>query len=302
MRARPTPAEVRLRPGDPRWPAGLDDLPDPPVTLRAAPAPPELGRAVAIVGTRRSDPEAEAFARRLASDLARAGCVVVSGGASGIDAAAHRGALDGGGRTVAVLATGLSRPYPRAHRALFGEIARAGALVTEQEDEAPAARWAFLRRNRLIAAMARAVVVVQAPARSGALSTARWATRLDRPRLATPAAPWDARGRGCLGLLEAGWGICTSARDVLSVPALAVDPSRHDFPADAEIKKDFNEIDADGRAVLACLGARPRHVDEIAGRTGLAAERVHTILVRLLLQGSVVERGIGRYASIVEGS
>src|SRR5690606_22400838 len=152
-----------------------------------------LERSVAIVGTRTPDPEAAELARDLAYELGQAGCVVLSGGARGIDAAAHEGALDAGSPTVAVLATGLASAYPPTHGALFGRIANRGALLTESDDEAAPQAYRFLRRNALLAALAKVVVVVQAPIRSGALSTAAHARRLGRDLLAVPWAPFDVR-------------------------------------------------------------------------------------------------------------
>lgn len=210
------PAEM-VTPLDAAWPRRLADLAEPPLWLRVAgrmlwPEP-----IVAIVGTRHSDEEAERFTFQLAAELCDAGCTIVSGGAYGIDAAAHQGALEAAGCTVAVLATGLREAYPKHHGSLFGRIAEQGALLTESPDEQQLWPSLFLRRNRLIAALAEAVVVVQAPFKSGALSTAAWAKQLGRPLLTTPSAPWDPRGEGCLALLRQGATICTSARDVLSV-------------------------------------------------------------------------------------
>ncbi|MFW6023278.1 MAG: DNA-processing protein DprA, partial [Myxococcota bacterium] len=211
-------APFEIGPAEPRWPRELGDLRDPPPVLHVAGDPPPWPRAVAIVGTRRADDDALEFTHRLAGELARAGCTVLSGGARGIDAAAHEGALEQGGCTVAVLATGLQRAYPPQNAGLLAEVARRGALVSETADCEPH-RGRFLGRNRLIAALARVVVVVQAPYKSGALSTAAHARRLGRPLLAVPASPWDIRGEGSLALLAQGAGICTRAPDVLSVAA-----------------------------------------------------------------------------------
>jgi len=163
------------------YPAGLRDLSDAPAAFRVVGELPELRRAIAIVGTRRADDEALDFAYSLAREAVMNGVTVVSGGAIGVDRAAHEGAIDGGGRTVVVLPTGLDAPYPRANHDLFARAVEAGCLLTEAEDGADAQRGRFLTRNRLIAALGRSTVVVQAPARSGALSTARFAMRLGRP-------------------------------------------------------------------------------------------------------------------------
>lgn len=273
------------------WPAGLDDLPDAPSRIRVAGRLPPIAAAVAIVGTRHADVEALAFARALACDLASAGATVISGGARGVDRAAHEGALDAGRPTVAVLATGFDLAYPSGHAALFATIADTGALVTEASDGTPPLPPLFLQRNRLIAALAETVVVVQAPARSGALSTAAWARRLGRRLFAVPGAPWDPRAEGCLWLLRRGAQVCTSASDVLSVrPAPAAGA-----PAPRSRKRnnspDIAMLDEDGQIVLNALGSRGRHPDELASSLGLAVARVQGILLALELSGFVREAG-----------
>jgi DNA processing protein len=282
------------RPGDEDWPAGLRDLTNPPVALRVAGVRSELRGAVAVVGTRRADPDALAFTQRLAAELARAGRTVISGGAIGIDAAAHRGALSVGGSTLCVLATGFDRAYPRQHAELFRDIALRGWLVTEQPDGAGPTRVALLSRNRLVAAMAEAVVVVQAPLRSGALSTAAFARRLKRPVFAVPYAPWDGLGEGCTELLRRGARICTSVRDVLSVPPHAGGEEPVAGSDSAENIIHVDELDEDGRAVLERLGRRPLHPDELCSSLGLPITRVQPALLSLLLLGLVEERE-GRY-------
>ncbi|MCA9531192.1 MAG: DNA-processing protein DprA [Myxococcales bacterium] len=289
-----------LSPADAAYPAGLRDLDRAPERLRVAGALPSFDRAVAVVGTRASDADAHDFAFSLGAGLARLGCPVVSGGAYGIDAAAHEGALDAGGVTVAVLATGFGRAYPRRHAPLFERIvAEGGALVTEVDDDTPPRPGRFLARNRLIAALGAATVVVQAPLRSGARSTAAHARSLGRPVLAVPAAPWDPRGAGCLAELRAGAHLCADPHDVLELglgeprarsrsaerasrPAASAAPASHPDPA--------------ARAVLAALGGRPRHIDELAEATRLTAAELSRTLVLLTLEGLVRDRGGGRYA------
>lgn len=285
---------------DSAWPAGLNDLPDPPAELRVRGELPALGGAVAVVGTRYADEDALAFARQLGRDLAYSGRTVISGGAVGIDAAAHQGALDVGGPTVAVLATGFNPPFPREHRALFAQIEAVGALVSELADGHPVARWTFLRRNRLIAAMAESLVVVQAPVRSGALSTAAAAARLKRQVFAVPYAPWEVRGAGCLALLRGEARICTSLRDVLSVPARetgkSTTSSADEGSSARENPIDVSQLDDEGRAVLRALGARPVHADNLAQRLGVPIMRVQRALLELLILGFATEPRPGCYA------
>ena len=272
--------------------------------MRVRGALPDLTGAIAVVGTRFADDDALALARQLGRDLATASRVVISGGALGIDAAAHRGALDAGGATVAVLATGFAPPYPPRNRALFDAIERSGALLTEAPDGAPPDRWTFLRRNRLVAALAETVVVVQAPVRSGALSTAAVARKLERPVLSVPYAPWDVRGAGCLQLLRRGARICTSVRDVLSVPARAagtapesaVDEGSNMGARPVETAFDVSQLDEQSRAVLRALGARPMHADNLARTLGVPIMRVQHALLELLVLGLATEPSPGRYA------
>ena len=277
------------------WPTALDDLHDPPDQLRIAGHLPTLDRAVAIVGTRSADTEGIDFAHDLAYDLASAGCPIISGGARGVDAAAHHGAMAAGGPTVAVLATGLVPPYPPENESLFESIPGRGALLTEVEDGTAGQPGRFLSRNRLVAALAKVVIVVQAPHRSGALNTAAIADKLGRAVLAMPSSPWDPRGKGGNRLLAAGHGICTSARDVLSVPALgAVDNSA---PLEKGEKTHVSlDVDTDQALVLKAIGARVRHASEIAEMTNMPADQVQGTLLHLMLQGLVEERPGGRYA------
>jgi DNA processing protein len=300
VRAKDIPLSVPARvltPAEADWPESIGDLPDPPLWLRVAGNLPCPDRAtVAIVGTRYADDDAVRFARELAADLGSAGLIVISGGAYGIDAAAHEGALEAGGTTVTVLATGFREAYPPRHGPLFGRIAENGALVTEATDDQRPLPGLFLRRNRLIAALADAVVVVQAPVRSGALSTASWARRLRRPLLAVPAAPWDSRGQGSLGLLRKGAKVCTSARDVLSVRSPGADTVRSEPRESVENGLDPTGLDEDERSVLAILGRLQRYPDEIARNSGIPVSRVQRALLSLRLHGMIEERGDGRYA------
>jgi DNA processing protein len=300
----PTDDELARRafdfiPSDPAWPACLGELADPPARLRVAGDLPFLDRAVAVVGTRRASPDALHVARRLGRDLAEAGFVVISGGAEGIDAAAHEGALEGGGLGIAVLAGGLARPFPRRHAPLFARIAGAGAVLSEADDDAEPRPGMFLARNRLIAALARTVVVVQAPLRSGALSTAAHARRLRRPLLAVPWSLDDARGEGGVALLGEGEArACRDAGDVIR----AVTGERPRRPAAQRATRAKappragSSLDSDQRAVISALGKRPSHVDELVRATGLSAARVQITLMTLTLLGLAApdERGAFR--------
>lgn len=253
----------------------LDDLPDPPAALWVRGTLP-FGATVGIVGTRRADDPGRAFARRLGLDLARAGVGVVSGGAEGIDGAAHSGALDGGGRTWVVHPTPLDRPYPSSHRSLFERVVRqGGGCLSERPSGTVVQKAHFLLRNRLIAAFSDAVVVVQAPHKSGALGTAHWAVHLGRPLYAVPASPWDPRGEGCVALLRRGALVCSSSAEL--VKALEREtPST--MPPELHVAE---RLEPELQRVLDALGAQPLPVDELVRATGLGPIRVRIALVQL---------------------
>ncbi|MCB1181980.1 DNA-processing protein DprA [bacterium] len=212
----PADGDVRLlRPTDAAWPGLLTRIPDPPPHLHVLGDPAWLDRpAVAIVGTRRATPRGLAVAHGAARALALQGWTIVSGLALGIDAAAHRGALAGGGGTVAVMGTGPDRVYPACHRGLQGEILARGCAVTELERGAPALPHHFPKRNRIIAALVQAVIVVEAPLQSGAMHTARTALDYDRDVFAVPG-PVDLEAhRGCHRLLRDGAHLFEGVGDV----------------------------------------------------------------------------------------
>lgn len=262
------------------FPVGLDELKDGPEWLwrrGTLPRRPLVG----IVGTRRADRAGLEYARRLASELAELGVGIVSGGAEGVDAAAHRGALDGGAPTWVVQAAPLDRPYPRRHRRLFAEILeRGGGWLSETPLGARTYPSRFLARNRIVAAIADAIVVVQAPLPSGALSTARHARVLGRPLFAVPHAPWDPRGEGCLRLLREGAHLCTSTQDVARALGL-----RAPIPAEVGARRPHADLPPDLTQVLEVLGPTPRHADEVAQDAGLSAPRVQVALVQLAARG-----------------
>jgi DNA processing protein len=204
--------------GDEGWPLAANP-PDPPCAwlFVSGPAPPGAAASVAVVGGRRASPLRRAAARSIGTGLARAGWCVVSGGAVGVDAAAHAGALDAGGRTVVVLGCGLDVPYPRANTGLFARVRAAGGTLVSEHPPGTQPRAAnFLPRNRLIAALSAAVVVVEAAEDSGSLSTARAAgSRGAGHILVLPGAPWDPGAAGCNQLIRDGATLVRSLTDIL---------------------------------------------------------------------------------------
>ncbi|HEX7187768.1 MAG TPA: DNA-processing protein DprA [Actinomycetes bacterium] len=209
-------------PGDEEWPPQLDDLGAARPLLLWAAGPGDLARittrSVAVVGARACTPYGEHVAAELAAGLGDRGWTVVSGGAFGIDAAAHRGALAVDASTVAVLACGVDVAYPVAHHRLFAAIGETGALVSDLPPGARPTRGRFLDRNRLIAALTRGTVVVEAAVRSGARNTAGHAEGLSRPVMAVPGPVTSASSAGCHELVRvAGASLVTDASDVVDI-------------------------------------------------------------------------------------
>jgi DNA processing protein len=263
---------------------GRDEA-DYPAWLRHAYAPPpvlwvrgtlvegEGENAVAVVGSRAATGQGLAFSRALGRELARAGVTVVSGLARGVDSAAHRGALDARGRTVAVLGSGLDRLYPEENAGLAEAITGRGAVVSEFPPGTGPWKQNFPRRNRVIAGWARAVVVVEAGARSGALSTARAAVDEGREVMAVPGHPSQPGAEGTNALLRDGAALVRGARDVLSEMGLSP-PETESDPADG---------------VLAALShGVPASVDEIQTRCGVPLPDLLARLSGLELAGAVV--------------
>jgi DNA processing protein len=207
-------------PGDPEWPGQLDDLGDARPVLLWVQGSADLRyaclRSVSVVGSRAATGYGQHVGVQLAAALAERGLTIVSGGAFGIDQSAHRGALAADGLTVAVLAGGISYGYPRGHAALFAAIAAQGLLVSECPPDHGPTRPGFLIRNRIIAALGRGTVVVEAALRSGALNTARHARDLGRPVMAVPGPVTSEQSAGCHELIREYGAVCvTGGRDVL---------------------------------------------------------------------------------------
>lgn len=282
-------------PGDAEWPAQLDDLAmvEPlqerggaPIGLwvRGAVRLDELGGSVAIVGSRAATSYGTTIAGDFAAVLAAAGAPVVSGAAFGIDQAAHRGALGAGGPTAAVLACGVDRVYPEAHRALIEHLAGVGAVVSEAPLGAAPLRIRFLARNRLIAGLARGTVVVEAAARSGALNTANWCNRLSRSAMGVPGPVTAASSEGVHHLIRSGAAtLVTHGKDVLE---LVGDPGQHLLEEPRGPATSRDQLDIKQRQVLdavpVALGASSASVARVAG---LGEKEVCGILERLEASG-----------------
>jgi len=233
--------------------------------------------AVALVGARSCSSYGANVARGLGRDLAAAGLAVVSGLARGIDGEAHRGALEAGGSTVAVLGCGIDRDYPAAHAELARRIAESGLIVSEYAPGVEPAPWRFPARNRIIAGLAAVTVVVEARERSGALITADLALEEGREVFAVPGEITSALSSGTNGLLRLGATVLTSAADLLETFGLSATPR-----ADPGLS-------TTAEAVLARLRDRPIGADEVARVLGLPAAALSTALAELELEGLVVE-------------
>jgi DNA processing protein len=248
-------------------------------------------RSVAVVGARACTPYGEEIARQWAAELTADQWCVLSGAAFGIDASAHRGALAGGGTTIAVVAGGVDVPYPRAHTSLLSRIADEGLVVSETPPGEPVRRQRFLSRNRLIAGLARATLVVEAAIRSGTTSTARAAAALNRPVLAVPGPVTSPASAGCHRMIKDGEALLVAdVADLLDLldlgrsrPPPALEPDR---PGDGLPDRERAILDA-----LPSRGAAP--LDVVIRDAGLAGVDVLAGLGLLSERGLVEETAAG---------
>jgi len=280
------PALVRR--GEPVYPPLLSQLHDPPPRLYLRGGSPELlGRpAVAVVGARSCSGYGAQVARMLGRELAGAGLVVVSGLARGVDAEAHRGALEAGGVTVAVLGCGIDRDYPRSHADLARRIAETGSVVSEYEPGVEPAPWRFPARNRIIAGLSLATVIVEARARSGALITADFALELGREVFAVPGEITSGLSAGTNDLLRQGATPLLSPDDVLAACGIERMAARP------------HEVSSVAGEILRLLGDRPLGADELVRASGRSSAEVAAALVELELAGHAASAdGVWRAAS-----
>jgi len=279
---------LTVRRGAARYPARLSELHDPPARLFVRGSLTDAlgwdGLSVAIVGSRRAADASLRLTRDLAAAASEHGLLVVSGLALGVDAAAHEGALDAGGATLAVLGCGPDIAYPRTNRRIYDAIVASGLVVSEYPPGTEPAPWRFPARNRIIAALADATVVVEARERSGALITADHALDLGRDVLAVPGWPAFAGAAGTNGLLKAGAGLVEGPDDLLTW-----------FGIDPAPRRGQPRPQGDAAALLAALEVSAAHPDELVERTGLAAGEVSAGLVRLEMDGLLVRDGGGRW-------
>lgn len=263
--------------GDAGYPERLTELPDPPGRLWWAGDWSVMARPlVAVVGTRRATSYGLRVTREIAGALARGGACVVSGMALGIDAAAHRAALEAGGTTVAVLGNGVDVPYPRAHVALHREIVERGLVISEMPPGARSHRGSFVKRNRIIAAIARATIVVEAPFGSGAISTAKAALDLGRDLGAVPGPIDSPQSQGVNELFRDCTQPIVSVADALCLAGLP--PERRADP----------RVDDEGEMrVWTALGHGSATLDELCARSALPVAQCLTAVTTLELRGAI---------------
>ena len=263
---------------DPSYPGPLRQIHDPPgVLFVRGELKPDDALSIAIVGTRHATPYGLRQAERLAGSLARAGLTITSGLARGIDAAAHRGALAAGGRTVAVLGSGVMNIYPPEHNELAEQVAEHGAVVSESPPLFEPLAGSFPQRNRLISGLSLGVIVIEAGERSGALITARHAMEQGRDVFAVPGSVESRTSRGCHRLIRDGAKLVESADDVLEELGPLFEPAPRDeaptvhHPAELQL----NEIE---QKVLATIATEPTAVDHIVAQSGLPVPQVLSTL------------------------
>jgi len=272
---------------DAAYPRQLLEIPDPPPLVYVAGDAALLSApALAVVGSRNATPQGLQNARAFARALSEAGLAIVSGLALGVDSEAHRGGLEGRGATIAVLGTGIDIVYPQRNRSLADEVLARGALVSEFPLATGPHAGNFPRRNRLISGLARGCLVVEAALDSGSLITARLAADQGREVFAIPGSIHSPLSKGCHALLKQGAKLVESAQDVLEELGVSI---RRAAPAPAG--------DADS-GLLESMGFDPCDIDELCGRSGLPAEAVSAMLLKLELDGKIAGLPGGLYQRI----
>ena len=286
------PGQHILTLADSAYPQALLDIPDPPTLLYVRGRIDLLNRpSLAMVGSRHPTPQGLDNAHQFAVALAKAGLVIVSGLALGIDAAAHQGALACGGDSIAVIGTGNDRIYPARNRELAIALAERGCVISEFPLGTPVAAANFPRRNRLISGLARAVLVVEATVDSGSLITARLAAEQGREVCAIPGSIHAPQARGCHKLIKQGAKLVETAEDVLEELGLDNRPTHKTDSPTATTRSD----DPNSAHILAALGYDPCPLDTLIQRCGLTAEALSVILLRLELDGQVAALPGERY-------
>ncbi|HAH79201.1 MAG TPA: DNA-protecting protein DprA [Ruminococcaceae bacterium] len=302
-----------LTPESPEYPELLRQIPNPPCALYVKGRLPDFDLAppIAIVGTRRATPTGRAAARSIAFELAKHGAAVVSGGALGIDTAAHQGALQANGKTVCVLGCGIDFPYLMANASLRDAVAATGALISEYPPGTQASGSNFPIRNRIISGMALGTLVVEAAGKSGSLITADFALDQGRDVFAVPADIFSPVSKGVNGLIKSGAKPVSSAEEIMEEypdrfsEKIGLDGRNSDAiikdnggraeearPADGEAE----DLSEDARALLARLTRAPQGLSDLTAGTGLSAARALSAVTELELAGAVRSYSGRRYS------
>jgi DNA processing protein len=284
---------------DPRYPALLRQIHSPPPVLFVRGDPDCLRRPqVAVVGSRNPSPVGKRAAADFAETLVSGGLLVTSGLAIGIDGAAHGGALDAGGQTVAVIGSGPDIIYPARHRRLTERIIGCGAVVSEFPPATKPNPWHFPRRNRLISGLSIGTLVVEASLRSGSLSTARHALEQGREVMAVPGSIHNPLARGCHYLISQGAALVENGEQLLAEMGLPLANLKPRTSPPTSVRDD-SVRDAKRRRVLEKMGFEPIELDLLMQHTGLTAQELSSMLLTLEVDGYVVPRPGGRYLRIV---
>lgn len=279
---------------DPAYPQRLKEVsPSPPVLYLRGDLQPEDSWAIAIVGTRRVSAYGRQVADRIAARLAQEGITVVSGLARGIDGIAHKTALEQGGRTLAVLGSGVDRIYPPEHRNLAAQIMSQGAVISDYPPGTPPEASNFPPRNRIISGLTMATVVIEAGERSGALITAEFAAEQGREVFAVPGNILAPQSRGTNRLIQEGARVLLDPQEILEV----MDLTRVSEQSAARMVLPTNATEA---RLFAVLSHEPLHVDEIRNQTQLSIEEVTANLALMELKGMVRQVGGMRYTAVRE--
>jgi DNA processing protein len=286
---------------DPDYPPLLKEIPDPPPYLYVYGNLESTQNNIAMVGSRHATGYGLTTTRRLGEDLARLGITVVSGMARGIDTAAHEGALNGRGKTIAVLGCGLDRIYPAENEKLYHRISEMGAVVSEFALGAMPEAHHFPMRNRIISGMSLGTVVVEASGKSGSLITARLAAEQNREVFAVPGSVQSFKSTGTHALIKQGAKLVEHAQDIVEelAPLASFLKAR-----ELSREKDTTDVDAalspDEAAVYQTLEPYPVHIDDLTRKTGMEPGKLLSILLNLELQGIVLQQP-GKLFSITKG-
>lgn len=274
---------------DPAYPSALREIADPPPVLYVrGEITPADDWAIAVVGTRRASQYGRQVTEKIVSDVVRAGVTVISGLAHGVDTHAHRAALAAGGRTIAVLGSGLDRVYPTVNKTLADQIAESGAVISEYPLGVPPDAQHFPRRNRIVSGLSRAVLVVEADYKSGAMITATQAAEQGRDVFAVPGSIFSPMSAGPHQLIREGAKIVTEASDILEELHLTA-------VVEQQATREALPSDPTEAAVLLLLTDEPTHVDDLTRTAGLPSSVVTSTLTILELKGMARQLGQMQY-------